>query len=461
VPRSSPNVLIVTCHDLGRHLGCYGVETLRTPNLDALAAQGVRFAQAYCAAPSCSPSRAALYTGRFPHANGVLGLTHANFGWDLHPEERHLGQTLREAGYATALIGTNHEVRHVDDQQAADRLGFDHLERPRRGDDIAAAAIAWLDRTAQDGRPFYLQVGFNEPHRLEHPDPAAEPDYMGFRADYVEPDDQRGVTILPWLRDTPSARGELAELQGALHYVDRAIGRVLDHLTALGVADDTLVIFTPDHGLAFPRAKCSLYGPGLEVALIVRYPGRGWTGGRVSTELISNVDVFPTVLEALGLSVPANVQGRSFAPLLDGRTDAPREAIFGEMTFHDYYDPRRCVRTAHHHLIVNFTAAPGFMDPSQSWRPRTDPVVPAKPKLDYHPIVELFDLEQDPYERVNVAGQPAYAAVQAELLSRLHDWMRDTADPLLAGAVTPPMHHWALQALAGAGVPSTTTPPVA
>src|SRR5207248_2079373 len=161
-------------------------------------------------------------------------------------------QVLKEAGRATALIGADHEARHVDDASTAARLGFDHLERPRRGDEIAAAAIAQLDRFAEARTPFYLQVGFNEPHRLEHPDPA-----------------------------------------------------------------------------------------------------RRWTGGSVRPELISNVDVFPTVLEALGLDVPTSVQGRSFAPLLDGRPFEPRAAIFGEMTYHDYYDPRRCVRTVPHHLIVN------------------------------------------------------------------------------------------------------------
>jgi arylsulfatase A-like enzyme len=186
------NVLVITCHDLGRHLGCYGVPTLRTPNLDRLAAEGVRFGQAYCAAPQCSPSRAALYTGRHPHSNGVLGLTHANFGFDLHPEERHLAQLLKEDGRATALVGADHEARHVDAASTAARLGFDHLERPRRGDEIAAAAIARLEQFAAAGTPFYLQVGFNEPHRLSHPDPAAEPDYMGFRGDYLEPDDEFG-----------------------------------------------------------------------------------------------------------------------------------------------------------------------------------------------------------------------------------------------------------------------------
>ncbi len=454
-----PNLLVVTCHDLGRYLHCYDQPTVQSPNLDALAADGIRFAQAYCCAPQCSPSRAAMYTGRYPHANGVLGLTHANFGWDLHPTERHVGQVLHEAGYRTALVGADHEVRHVTDEATAARIGMDELARPRRGDEIADAVLERLERFGRGGRPFYVQVGFNEPHRLESADPAREPDYMGFVGDYVEPDEALGVRVPPWLRDTPGARREVAELQGAVRYVDGQIGRVLDGLRRFGLEENTLVLFMPDHGVALPRAKCAVYGAGLEVALIVRWPGRGWTGGRVQPELISNVDVFPTLLEALGLGVPANVQGRSFLGLLDGTGYAPRDHVFGEMTYHDYYDPRRTVRTASHSLIVNFTCAPDFMDPSQSWRPRTETVFPPKRPLAYHPIVELYDLRADPYEQRNLAG--AGLPVEQELLTTLREWMRATADPLLDGAVTPPMHRWALQALETGHAPDTRTPGVA
>jgi len=445
---TAPNVLMITCHDLGRSLHCYGMPTVHTPRLDAFAASGVRFTQAFCTAPQCSPSRSSLFTGRYPHANGMMGLGHRDFAWDLHPAERHLGQVLHDAGYATQLVGVHHESRHRDAAEVAARCGMEMVSFEERGEVITAQAIAHLTAFAQEDRPFYLQVGYSEPHRMiaqaRHED-----DYMGFIGDYITPDDTLNVTVLPYLRDTPGTRRELAELQGAVRYVDTAIGDLLDALHAQGREADTLVIFTTDHGVALPRAKCALYDPGLEVALMLRLPARGWNGGRVLDALLSNVDVFPTILDALGLPVSATVQGRSFRPLLDGEAYIPRECVYGEMTYHDYYDPRRAIRTAQHKLIVNFTAAPAFMDPSQSWRPRSDTTTPANPKLAYHPLMELYDLAADPWEQHDCADDPAYATVRTDLLAQLGAWMRDTGDPLLKGAVTSPLHTRAVTALGG------------
>ncbi|CAA9550614.1 MAG: Sulfatase family protein [uncultured Thermomicrobiales bacterium] len=451
-----PNILLITCHDLGRFLGCYGVSTVRTPQLDALAADGVRFARAFCTAPQCSPSRASLFTGRYPHSNGVLGLTHAQFAWDLHPDERHLGQTLRDAGYTTALLGIHHESLRAEPAAVAARCGMDEVVLGGRAEEVAGRALERLGRFAEAERPFYLQLGFHEPHREPTTGGADREElYMGFLGDRLAPDDALGVTVPPYLRDEPRAREELAELQGAIHYVDGAIGRVLAGLRDLGLVDNTLVLVTTDHGLALPRAKCSLYDPGLEIALILRLPARGWRGGRAIDALVSNVDLFPTLVELAGLPVPPAVQGRSLLALLDGEDGyEPRDAIFGEMTYHDYYDPRRGVRTARHKLIVNFSAAPAFMDPSQSWRPRTATMVPPDPALAYHPPVELYDLEADPLEWRNLADDEAHAAPRRALLAQLGSWMRETGDPLLAGAVTSPLHRRVVAALAGAGDPA-------
>lgn len=435
---TQPNILVITCHDLGRFLGCYGVPTVHTPNLDRLAGDGILFRQAFCAAPQCSPSRASLFTGRYPHSHGVMGLTHDPFGWDLPDSDHHLASILKSAGYATSVFGVSHEAR------SAERCGYDVAVPPSDWPVVNRHALEHLRRHAAGEQPFFMHLGYREPHRLPNP---AESGHMGFLGNHMAPDDQLGVTIPPYIRGEPSARVEMAELQGAVRTLDAAIGEILEALDTLGLAHDTLVVFTTDHGLALPRAKCSLYDPGLEIALILRWSGRGWLGGRSVSSLVSNVDIAPTLLEALGLPVSDTVQGASLMPLLDQEAASVRDCIYGEMTYHEYYDPRRCVRTDRHKLIVNFSTAPSFMDPSQSWRPRTIPVVPEDPATSYHVPVELYDLEADPLEHHNLAGNPLHGDSEARLLGMLSEWMQATDDPLLHGAVPAPAHGKAAAAL--------------
>jgi N-sulfoglucosamine sulfohydrolase len=445
-----PNILLIHCHDLGQFVHCYGVKTVQTPNLDRLASQGVRFSQSFCTAPGCSPSRASLFTGRWPHCNGVMGLCHNSFAWDLNPGERHMAQLLREAGYATSAIGVIHETG-----SGYQRCGYERYLPQAFAQPAASAAVQWLHELAgKRDKPFFLCVGFVEPHRLSYPNPqwpGATPHDGSFPGPHLKPDDTLGVSVPGYLRDTEGTRQELAGLQGAVRHVDAQVGRILDALRADGLESDTLVIFTTDHGIAMPRAKCGLYEPGVQVALLLRLPSRkGWHGGIVHAEMISNVDYLPTILDLVGVPIPANVQGRSFAPLLDGKTYSLRQETFTEMTYHDYYDPRRAIRTATHKLIVNFSAAPAFMDPSQCWRPRSDTTVPTNHAMAYHPDIELYDLAKDPWEQKDVAANPAYASVRADLLKRLYRHLSETQDPILQGAVTSPQHRRAVQLLEGA-----------
>ncbi|MBD3174730.1 MAG: sulfatase-like hydrolase/transferase [Armatimonadia bacterium] len=425
-----PNILIFVPHDLGQHVGCYGVETVHTPNIDGLARDGVRFERSFCTAPQCSPSRASLFTSRYPHSNGVMGLTHADFAWDLHDDERHLGAILRDAGYHTACTGHPHEAR------TRELLGMTQMLPGGRAWNVSATVTEFLeDRRGQD-QPFFLEVCTIEPHRLRH----------GFGA---EPDNTKGVTIPPFIYPELSSEEDFADFQGAIRLLDEHIGIILSALERTGQAGNTLVIMTADHGMPFPRAKCSLYDPGLEVPLIMRHPGGGWEPGTVHSEMISNIDVMPTILDLLGMDTPPNAQGLSFAPLLAGGQYEARERLFGEMTYHDYCDPRRCVRTETHKLIVNFTTAPFFMNPSQTYRPKSVTRTPEEPAYAYHPPVELYDLVSDPWEETNLAEDDEHAPVRDQLLAALHDWMVETEDPLLNGIPDSPMHHMAMTALRG------------
>lgn len=423
-----PNIIFITSHDLGRHLSCYGIKTVSTPALDRLAAEGVRFDRAFCVAPQCSPSRASMHTGRYPHCTGVLGLTHGRFGWDLQPDEEHLAETLAKAGYHTAVIGVHHESRE------AVRCGFDELdvgEWPAAS--VASRCERFLDQQRPDA-PFYLQVGFFEPHRRF--------DFGG-----AVPDESRGVSVPPYLRDELPARAELAGFQGAIRQLDSAVAQLLDALDRRQLCDNTLVIFAADHGIPFPRAKCTLYDPGLETALLVRWPARGWSGGRVSQAFISNVDYYPTILEAAGLPRGSRVQGIGFASVLDGFEVSIREEIFGEMTYHQYYDPMRCIRTERYKLICNFATGPAFMNPTQTYRPAATTLVPAAPEFSQHEDIELYDLEVDPNEFQNLAENPEFVGLRRELVRRLRLWMVETNDPLIDGIPACPQHVRVLTAL--------------
>jgi len=134
-----PNVIVMICHDIGQHLGCYGVETVNTPSLDGLAEEGVRFSNNFCTSPSCSPSRAAIFTGRYPHSNGVMGLCHADFGWDLYTGENHLAGLLHGAGYRTGLLGHQHETRRPHE------MGYDDVRMGGHCGEVAEKAIPWLE----------------------------------------------------------------------------------------------------------------------------------------------------------------------------------------------------------------------------------------------------------------------------------------------------------------------------
>ncbi len=436
---TKPHILVITCHDLGRHLGCYAIESVRSPHLDRLAADGARFERAFCTAPQCSPSRASLATGRYPHSNGVMGLTHESFDWDLYPGERHTAARLAESGYETHLFGFQHVTRQID------KLGFQHLHvqggdhtcsaSTASGDtgaeDVGSAVEAFL-RSARSQAPLYIEINFFEPHRPY--------DFGG-----IQPDSVAGVFVPPYLPQIPEAHAELAALQGSIHTVDRTIGRVLDTLEQVGLARQTLVIFSADHGLAMPRAKCTLYDPGIGIALLVRWPEGGVPAGLVVPELVSNIDVLPTMLEAAGLVPPEEVQGTSFLPLLQGAVYQPRQEIYAEKTFHSYYDPMRCVRTERYKYIRNFEAAfavevPGDVQLGPIFR--SDP---GRYSTDRSQTIEFYDLLTDPLEQHNLTGSPELKTVERELDQRLWQWMEQTQDPLLAGPISSPRYRKVMQ----------------
>lgn len=432
-----PNILVLISHDTGRFISPYGVETVNTPHFERLAAESICFRNAFSASPQCSPARACLFSGMYPHAVGVMGNVGREHGWRFPDNQRHAARILGEAGYQTWLLGMLHET------WTPETLGFDTLDlgfTVRAAAEHLEACLETRDRT----RPFYCQIGCHETHRP-------------WDREGTPSDDSKGVTVPPYLNDGPATRADMAQMQGAVNRLDAGLGQVLDVLDATGLAEETIVIVTTDHGLALPRAKCTLYDAGLGVLLFCRWPAGGWTAGQSCEALIHHVDVLPTLLDSCGVPAEAQMQGMSFAAFLAGEGPPPRDAVFGEKTFFQFYDPMRSIRTADHLYIRNFELC--RILETDSGAARAGSVAELGHRYHGgHPQEELYDLEADPDQMENLAGQEACEAVRLTLAGRLGQWMRATNDPLLRGPVHSPYHQRQVDALLAAAAAGEPTP---
>ena len=405
-----PNILYLHSHDTGRYIQPYG-HAIATPNLQKLAEQGVLFRQNFCANPTCSPSRACLLTGQSAHGNGMIGLAHRGFA--MNDYKKHVLHSLRKAGYYSALAGVQHVAKDPS------TIGYDEILGERR--DALDRAIGFLENPPS--QPFFLSVGFSETHR---PFPEDHP-----------LDDARHCLPPAPLPDTPEVREDMARFKACARILDRKMGAVLDAVERGGLADNTLVICTTDHGIAFPRMKCNLHDSGIGVMLIMRGPG-GFTGGRAVDSLVSHVDIFPTICDLLAIDPPEWLEGRSMMPLIRGEKEDIREEIHAEVNYHASYEPMRCVRTRRWKYIKRYDgrARPVLpnCDDSHSkalwmlfdWRDR-------QPGEE-----QLYDVIFDPNETNNLASDPAHNEILADMRGRLQRWMESTRDPLLEGCVPAP-----------------------
>jgi N-sulfoglucosamine sulfohydrolase len=417
---TAPNVVIITLHDTGRHFHCYGVKTVQSPNIDALATDGIRFTRYFTTVPVCSPSRGVMLTGRYPQSNGLMGLTHGPWDWSFNPGERHLSHLLQEAGYRTALFGIQHESADVS------TLGFDdtHAQRTTEGVrptclDIAASFRDFAQTAQAKAQPFYAQIGFFETHR---------PHEFGG----VEADDSLGVTVPPYIEADATAVREFALQQGAVRRADEAVGIISQALLETGLDENTILVFTVDHGIEFPRAKWFCYDAGIEIAFIIRWPGGGIAGGQTCDWLLSNVDFLPTLFDLIDIPIPDNVQGESFSDALKDVDGPPsREAIYGIFQSKEI----RFIRTDRYKLIRNFAPRRLLPVPVPMENP---PVLGANaPRC---PVAQLFNLETDPLETINLAEDPTHAHIFRTLDDKLWSWLEDVGDPILQGPVPTPYY---------------------
>ncbi|KPL10585.1 hypothetical protein AMJ85_05500 [candidate division BRC1 bacterium SM23_51] len=428
--KQPPSVMLLIADDHGLDaLGCYGNDVIQTPNLDRLASEGVRFTQAYCTTASCSASRSVILTGLYNHANGQYGHAHSFHHFVTHPWVRPLPRLLRDHGYATGVVGK----LHVNPEE---QYGFDFQGKASSRNVLAMAKDARRFVEQCDGRPFYLHIGYSDPHRAEQGF-ANEKKYPGVKAIKYSPDKVRVPAFLP---DRPEVRAELAEYCQSVSRLDQGVGMMMEMLRETGRDRDTLVIYISDNGIAFPGAKTTLYDPGIHLPMIVRSPfhsGRGLVNNAMTTW----ADLAPTILKWTGAKPPDYpLHGRSWLKILEEENPSGWDEIYFSHTFHEItmYYPSRGIRTRHHKYIHNLYPEVPFPHASDllaspTWQgllKRGEKMYGPRSVEAYlhRPLEEIYDLEKDPDEVRNVAGDPKYANVLAELRRKTVAFRKRTQD---------------------------------
>lgn len=431
-----PNILLMIADDLGRMTGSYGDPAVETPHIDALADQGTRFDMAFASTASCSASRSVIYTGLHTHENGQYGLHHDYHHFTTFSGIETAPALFNALGYVTGIVGKVHVGPPetypwaVRDESATRDIGW-----------VAARTRSFLETARRAGRPFFLTIGFIDPHR--------DMTRSGFGNDAFDddPNERRfasgQVNVPDFISDLPQVRLELTEYYRSVHRLDRGVGLALDALDDAGCTDDTLVIFLSDNGAPFVNSKTTLYDAGVHLPLITRRPGG--RQGVANPNLVSFTDLLPTMLDWAGARPDKSRRlGRSLLPILESETLLEDwQVVFGSHTFHQItnYWPTRFARTPRYKYHRNVAWQLDFpfsadLYGSLSWEGirNADPVVIGRRPLRQYvrrPPEELYDLVEDPHEVSNLAPNPKRQEVLIDLRARTEAWQRTTDDPWL------------------------------
>ena len=412
-PVQRPNVLWITCEDMSPNLGCYGDAYAVTPNLDRLAVKGVRYSQVFSHAGVCAPSRSGLITGMYPTS---LGSHHMRCTTSLPDFVKCFPEYLRNAGYYC----TNRSKTDYN------------FDVPANAWDVAKGAKAhW--RSRKPGQRFFSVFNLTVTHESR------------IRAAYTKLEHDPSQAVLPpYLPDTPLVRRDWARYHDLITEMDAQAGRLLDQLEEDGLAEDTIVFFFSDHGVGLPRAKQWIYDAGTHVPLIVYFPEKyrhlaPAASGSVVDRLVSFVDIGPSVLSLVGLEIPGHVQGK---PFLGTRAVEPRQYVYGVRDRMDErYDMNRTVRDHRYKYHRNYFPARPFapwldymekLATLQEWRR-----LQAEDKLsgvqaffmqETKPVEELYDIQADPFEQVNLAESTEHQDVLRRMREAHFDWACQTVD---------------------------------
>jgi N-sulfoglucosamine sulfohydrolase len=438
-PVNRPNIVLFIADDWSfPHAGAYGNTTLRTPTFDALAAGGMLFTNAYCAAPSCSPSRASILTGRYPHQNGVAGNLWSEFPRELvtYTEE------LERAGY---LVGQDQKGWAPGDWRTP---GWEHNPAGKR-----YANIREMLEEKDPGQPFCFWFGSSDPHRVYERN-------LGVKTG-MKPDSVRVPAFLP---DLPCVRNDILDYYAEVERFDRHVGLVVDLLRERGELDNTLIVVTSDNGMPFPRAKANLYDAGSRMPFVVHWPERV-PAGTQRDSYVSLAALAPTFLEVAGVDVPEEMTHRSLLPqlldenhpgqpsvIIERERHAQVRADFGSyavralrndsfLYVRNYYPERW---PAGDPEVVLSVGPYGDVDNSISKMLILEGIQPAGDNTDYfklafdkRPAEELYDLSADPDQLQNVATLPGYAEQLGILRQRLNGRLTETDDPRIDDPQTP------------------------
>lgn len=430
-PQPRPNILLIVSEDMGPQLNCYGDPYPKTPHLDRLAAEGARFTRAYVTQSGCSQSRSSILTGLYPHQNGQLGL--ATWGFRMYREDTpNLPRSLKAAGYRTGRIGK----LHVNPESA---FPYDMEEIPsgnfarKNLADYAKCAEAFFKAGAS---PFFLHINYPDSHDPFLPQVDGMP---------KQPLTGKDVKSPPYFGiDPPELRQIVADYYNCISRFDILVGDLLAALERSGKTDNTMVIFLGDHGPDLLRGKRSCYEGGTRIPLIIRWPGKARS--QVRAELVSTIDLMPTLLAASGAAPVPKLPGLSLLPLLAGEPQ-PAWRTHLATEFHTHaaranFFPQRAIEGGRYKLIENLL--PDEANPDMEKIDKEFPFVaaavaaaPAEVRAAYKlqqrpPRYELYDLQTDPFEFQNLTGSSEHAAIFADLKQRLLDWREQTRDPLLS-----------------------------
>ena len=413
-----PNVILIIGDDISwDDFGCYAHPTIRTPNVDKLASEGIRFTNAFLTASSCSPSRCSIIAGRYPHNTGAAEL-HTPLPADQVP----FPLRLKENGYYCAQAGKWH-------MGAEAKRAFDDV-KDKWGKDDPGAEGEWLPllQNRPKDKPFFLWFASIDAHR-----PWDEKIFLPRH-------DANDARVPKYLADAAPTRADLSRYYDEIARLDFYVGEVEKELERQGAAENTVIFFMADNGRPFPRCKTRVYDSGMKTPFIVKWPNGIKQPGAVCDSLISAIDIAPTILELCGVNVEESFQGKVFTKVLKNPQHSFRKFVFSEHNWHDFESLERMVRSKDYLYVLNERPQYPNCGPADSNRSAsqtdldslldTGALTPEQADifLAPRPAEELFDLQNDAEQFTNVADNPAFADVLKEMRAVMNQWREETAD---------------------------------